>query len=191
VTDVYCSVEFSHCHLPSLLLTGCAWYWLLFTLCTEISQHCELTGVEALLMQAQLHWSGHLVCRMHNFLRPSSTAGSPLEADHVVTHITVQGLTEENPSAVQHRYSNYLCYYWRVWKVSVPRGADIPKGHHSEGPPFSATFSSDNLRLAIRLGLVSVVCSWQYQECSLQQPWMAAFRMADLFGMVDPNRVES
>jgi len=56
--QVYCSVEFSHCYLSSLLLTGCMWYWLLLTLCMEVSQHCEMTGVEALFMQARLHWSG-------------------------------------------------------------------------------------------------------------------------------------
>ena len=29
--------------------------------CTEVLQHCGMTGIEALLMQAQLHWSGHLI----------------------------------------------------------------------------------------------------------------------------------
>ena len=40
------------------------------------------------------------------------------------------------------------------------------EGRHSEGPPFSATSSSDDLWLRIRLGLGlgSVVWLWQYQE---------------------------
>ena len=36
--------------------------------------------------------------------------------------------------------------------VSVGRPV-IPKGRHSEGPPFSAISSTDNLQLGIRLGL--------------------------------------
>jgi len=29
---------------------------------TEVLAHCKMTGIEAMLVQAQLHWSGHLVC---------------------------------------------------------------------------------------------------------------------------------
>ena len=28
---------------------------------TKVLQHCEMTGIEVLLMQAQLRWTGHLV----------------------------------------------------------------------------------------------------------------------------------
>jgi len=63
-----------------------------------------------------------------------------------------------------------VCIDLRCWPA-IPRAA-IPKGRHSEGPPFSAICSSDNLRLGIRLGvgtglglgLGSVVWLWQYQE---------------------------
>jgi len=53
---------------------------------------------------------------------------------------------------------------------------------HTEGPPFSAITSSDNLRLGIRLGLGlgSVVWLWQYQELFPATTWMTAFRMAAL-----------
>ena len=42
----------------------------------------------------------------------------------------------------------------------------IPKGRHSDGPPFSAISISDNLRLGIGLGLGlgSVIWLWQYRE---------------------------
>jgi len=47
----------------------------------EVLEHCKMTGIEAMLVQAQLRWLGH------RFLRPSSTANLPLEADHVVIHL--------------------------------------------------------------------------------------------------------
>ena len=73
---------------------------------------------------------------------------------------------------------------------------------YSEGPPFSAISSSDNLRLGIRLGqglwLKSVVWLWQYQElfpATTMNNGFQSFRMADPsewrpFGMADPNRFE-
>jgi len=54
----------------------------------EVLEHCKMTGIEAMLVQAQLRWLGHLVCMSDTrFLRPSSTANLPLEADHVVIHL--------------------------------------------------------------------------------------------------------
>ena len=62
------------------------------------------------------------------------------------------------------------------------RRAAIPKG-----PPFSATYSSDNLRLGIRLGLGlgfgSVVWLWQYQELFRATTMNDGFQNGGLFGM--------
>jgi len=62
---------------------------------------------------------------------------------------------------------------------------------HSDGPPFSAISSSDNLRLGIRLGLglglESVVWLWQYRELFPATTMNDGFQNGGHFGMADPN----
>jgi len=67
----------------------------------------------------------------------------------------------------------------------------LASARHSEGPPFSAISSSDNLRLGIHLGLGlglgSVVWLWQYQELFPATTMNDGFQNGGPFGMADPN----
>jgi len=67
----------------------------------------------------------------------------------------------------------------------------LVSGRHSEGPPFSAISSCDDLRLGIRLALGlgsgSVVWLWQYQELFPATTMNDGFQNGRPFGMADRN----
>ena len=134
VTDVYCSVEFSHCYLPSLPLTGCVWYWLLLTLCMEVLQHWEMmTGVKALFMQARPRWSGHLVC-MPDTRFPKTSFYSQLASGSRLCGQPIKRYKGSLKRILQlyniDTATTFSATDVCVWKVSARRGAAILRGHH-------------------------------------------------------------